>query len=216
MKIYTIGRDASSKITFTDDLISRQHAILRVHNTGKMEIIDKSANGTFINNIRIASNVPVPVRRSDIVSFARARQLDWTMVDNPLTVYRNILFGAVGFVLIILACVLIPRACDESSNDEFEETGTELKKQSVNPSNGGGVAKSDDDQNGNNATENPKDTTKGKSSSWVNEAIRKASSQGSSKKESHSSSKESSKEPKVKDSKKKEKETPEETSGFVL
>ena len=197
MKIYTIGRDASSKITFTDDMISRQHAILRVHDTGKMEIIDKSANGTFINNVRIASNVPVPVKRSDIVSFAKTRQLDWTMVDNPLSKYWKILIAALAVLAIIIALILIPKACD-SSESIVDEEGTPTKTDAAK------AATSDKDKAkvDSSSQQSAKDTTKNKSAKWVNEEIRRRTAKPSHKADSKPQPKENKKqEPKVKDTK---------------
>ena len=49
MKVITIGRDPECNIVLDDNLISRRHAVLRLHGTGKIEIIDYSSNGTFID-----------------------------------------------------------------------------------------------------------------------------------------------------------------------
>ena len=79
MKIYSIGRDINCNIVIDDntDVISRRHATLNVSSSGKMTIVDQSHNGTYVNGIRIASNVPVPVTRKDNVSFAHVARLDW-------------------------------------------------------------------------------------------------------------------------------------------
>lgn len=79
-KAYTIGRDTQCDIIINDqtDVISRVHAILRIRGRKKMTITDQSCNGTYINGIRIASNVEVPVTRKDVISFAHIRELDWS------------------------------------------------------------------------------------------------------------------------------------------
>ena len=82
MKTYSIGRELGCDIVINDstDVVSRRHAILNVTPTGSMTIIDQSSNGTYVNGIRINSNVPVPVTRKDIISFAHVAKLDWNMV----------------------------------------------------------------------------------------------------------------------------------------
>ena len=64
MKVYSIGRDLGCDIIIDDntDVISRRHATLSVESSGKMTIMDLSHNGTYVNGIRINSNVPVPER----------------------------------------------------------------------------------------------------------------------------------------------------------
>lgn len=79
-KAYTIGRDTQCDIVINDqtDVISRVHAVLRIRGRKKMTITDQSCNGTYINGIRIASNVEVPITRKDVISFAHIRELDWS------------------------------------------------------------------------------------------------------------------------------------------
>lgn len=52
MKILTIGRDESCNIVLSDSTVSRRHAILKIHATGKMEIISMGQNGTFVNGVK--------------------------------------------------------------------------------------------------------------------------------------------------------------------
>lgn len=82
MKVYSIGREAGCDIVISDgtDVVSRRHAILSVTSSGKMTIVDQSHNGTYVNGIRIAPNVPVPVTRKDNISFAHIARLDWNLV----------------------------------------------------------------------------------------------------------------------------------------
>ena len=77
MKILTIGRDESCNIVLSDSTVSRRHAILKIHATGKMEIISMGQNGTFVNGVKLKSDTAYPVTRKDVVSFAHVRQLDW-------------------------------------------------------------------------------------------------------------------------------------------
>lgn len=104
MKTYSIGREQGCDIVINDntDVISRRHAILNVTSTGKMTIIDQSTNGTYINGIRISSNVPVPVTRKDVVSFAKVSKLDWSRIPASDMIIKYAIMGVVAVALIIL------------------------------------------------------------------------------------------------------------------
>ena len=104
MKTITIGRGDGCQIFIDDDLISRRHAILKISTFGKMEIVDMGKNGTFVNGIRLRPNVPVPVKRKDIISFANVSQLDWKQVPNPGIYYK---WGIIGTISLILILILI-------------------------------------------------------------------------------------------------------------
>ncbi len=115
MKIITIGRGDNNDIILHDDndIISRQHATLRVYDSGKMEIISTGINGTFLNGHPIKPNVPHRVKREDVVSFAHIRQLDWALIPNPLRKYK--LIG--GALLAVAVIALIAYAISSMSND---------------------------------------------------------------------------------------------------
>lgn len=115
MKIITIGRGDNNDIILHDDndIISRQHATLRVYDSGKMEIISTGINGTFLNGHPIKPNVPHRVKREDVVSFAHIRQLDWALVPNPLRKYK--LIG--GALLAVAVIALIAYAISSMTND---------------------------------------------------------------------------------------------------
>lgn len=102
MKVYSIGRENGCNIVINDhtDVISRRHAILNVAPTGKMTIVDQSKNGTYVNGMRIASNVPYPVTRKDSVSFAHVVRLDWNMVPNPFSPLRYAAIGVIALIVI--------------------------------------------------------------------------------------------------------------------
>ena len=98
MKIIKIGRDSSCNIQLEHDMISRHHAILRIHQTGKIELISMGTNGTKLNGVLIRPNVVYKVKRSDMISFAGKHQLDWGMIPDPLKKYRII-----GIALLVCA-----------------------------------------------------------------------------------------------------------------
>lgn len=100
MKTITIGRGPENMVTLSDPKISRRHAILRCYPSGKMEIVDLSQNGTFVNGIRIAGNKPFPVSRKDIIDIAHVEKLEWNAIPNP---YRAIKIS----VISTIACIVI-------------------------------------------------------------------------------------------------------------
>lgn len=81
-KIYTIGRDEGCDIVIPDatDIISRLHATIRIEPNGKIYLTDQSRNGTYINGMKMSSNVETPVSRKDVVSLAHIYELDWSLV----------------------------------------------------------------------------------------------------------------------------------------
>lgn len=118
MKSYSVGRDPSCNIVLYDntDVVSRRHAIINVAPSGKITITDMSSNGTYVNGIRIASNVPVPVTRKDNVSFAHVAKLDWNQVPRELGWLRY-LIGAIAALLLVCIAVLVFRYCDRAKQD---------------------------------------------------------------------------------------------------
>lgn len=101
-KIYTIGRDEGCDIVIPDstDVISRLHATIRVESNDKIYLIDQSRNGTYINGMKMSSNVEIPVSRKDVISFAHIYNLDWSLVPKHK---RNILKG----VLVVTISLII-------------------------------------------------------------------------------------------------------------
>ena len=102
-KVYYIGRDESSDIVLQDDsnIISRTHAILIVGRRGRYTISDQSKNGTYVNGIRIASGVEVPVSRTDIISFAHLIELDWSLIPNTRKRGRIIVLSIISGLILI-------------------------------------------------------------------------------------------------------------------
>ena len=75
MKTITIGRGEGCNINIDDEMMSRRHAIIKIPTFGGMEIVDMSKNGTSVNGVRLRPNVPFPVSRKDVVTFADVAQL---------------------------------------------------------------------------------------------------------------------------------------------
>lgn len=102
-KIYTIGRDEGCDIVIPDttDVISRLHATLRIEPGDKIFLIDQSLNGTYVNGMKMSSNVEIPISRNDVVSFAHIYNLDWSLVPKR----RNRLIKI--FVILLLAFLVI-------------------------------------------------------------------------------------------------------------
>ena len=88
MKTIKIGRDASCNIILDHEMISRHHAILRIYPTGKIEFISMGTNGTKLNGALMKPDVVYTIKRSDMISFPGNKQLDWSLIHNPLKKYR--------------------------------------------------------------------------------------------------------------------------------
>lgn len=102
-KIYTIGRDESCDIVIPDttDIISRLHATIRIESNGKIFLMDQSRNGTYVNGMKMSSNVEIPVSRKDVVSFAHIYNLDWTLVPkHGGNLLKNVLITLLGLVMV--------------------------------------------------------------------------------------------------------------------
>lgn len=122
MKIITIGRETNNDIVIDDPKISRRHAVLRIHPFGKTEIVDYSMNGTSINGVKIAKEVPTRVKRSDSVSFAGIKNLDWERI--PRYGRRNMFItaGICGLAMIAaMVLILIGVNRGEKTQDNSSE-----------------------------------------------------------------------------------------------
>ena len=137
MKALSIGREQGCDIVINDstDVISRRHAILNISSSGKITIVDQSRNGTYVNGIRISQNVPVPVTRKDIISFAHVAKLDWNAVPKSNSTMSYIIMGIVG--VLVIACGLFAYQYmkpDDSDSNKGEVTVTDTianKKEEV-------------------------------------------------------------------------------------
>lgn len=101
-KIYTIGRDEGCDIVVPDstDIISRLHATIRIESNDRIYITDQSRNGTYVNGMKMSSNVEIPVSRKDVVSFAHIYNLDWDLIPKQKG-------GVVKTVLIVFSCLAV-------------------------------------------------------------------------------------------------------------
>jgi len=140
MKVITIGRDPECNIVLDDNLISRRHAVLRLHGTGKIEIIDYSSNGTFINGTRIVSNTPLKIHRKDAVSFAHAKTLDWSQIPDPSRKPRIIiLIVFIASVLVTIAGIVVSHL-SASKSDSGASQDIEVYENTEQPAQGNGNA----------------------------------------------------------------------------
>lgn len=123
----TIGRDESCNILVQDpsNLVSRHHATLMISKTGKMTITDSSTNGTYINGIKISSNVPVPVTRKDVVSFAHVSELNWQQVPKGETT-KIALTAALSLVILACAALLIKALIQQPKDNPSHKDSTTL------------------------------------------------------------------------------------------
>ena len=128
MKTITIGRSDRCNIVIDDNRVSRQHALLRIYPLGKMEIVDQSQNGTWVNGVRIKSGRPFPIKRKDVVNFAGASQLNWSMVPNPMKCVWYAVWAALAVLAVIIAVLALSRC---QSEDPLPMGGGEV--QSVRP-----------------------------------------------------------------------------------
>ena len=101
-KIYTIGRGEGCDIVIPDntDVISRLHATIRVESNDKIFLTDQSRNGTYVNGMKMSSNVEIPVSRKDVVSFAHIYNLDWSLVPKQKSYVKIV--GVILFLAILV------------------------------------------------------------------------------------------------------------------
>jgi len=59
----SIGRDADNDISVPDTRVSRGHALVEVDPTGQWKWIDRSANGTFVEGVRVGEMVGTSTTR---------------------------------------------------------------------------------------------------------------------------------------------------------
>lgn len=107
MKVVSIGRGTDCQVVLDEPTISRRHAILKIYPWGKMELVDMGQNGTFVNGVKLSSNVPYPVTRKDVISFAHVRQLDWNLIPDPLRYFRWATWAVLGTALLIGGFIFI-------------------------------------------------------------------------------------------------------------
>ncbi|MDR1645997.1 MAG: FHA domain-containing protein [Tannerellaceae bacterium] len=98
--LYGIGSHLNNRIQINDPsyLVSRFHATLKIDPKGKMYINDHSANGTFVDGIRIPANQDYPVKRKNKIKFANTQPLEWKLIKGK----PRISFAKAATVLLIV------------------------------------------------------------------------------------------------------------------
>lgn len=135
MKTITIGRGDGCNIYIDDESMSRRHAIIKIPTFGEMEIVDMSKNGTSVNGIRLRPNVPFPVSRKDVVTFADVAQLDWAKVPDPLKYYKLGALIVGGLIVLLLAIFLVKNLFSDSTPEQQPvKPAIEQVEKSVPPS----------------------------------------------------------------------------------
>lgn len=102
-KIYTIGREEGCDIVIPDnsDVISRLHATIRIESEDKIYLTDQSRNGTYVNGMKISSNVEVPVSRKDVISLAHIVDFDWSLIPKQRPKYLKMAIIMVPLIIIV-------------------------------------------------------------------------------------------------------------------
>ena len=188
MKTITIGRESSCTICINDERISRRHALIKIHDTGKMEIVDLSSNGTYVNGIKLAKNVPFPVTRKNSVVFAHARQLDWNDVPDPMRMIKIVLLSLLGLIVMVFIIIFSVKACNKvpeykgaassSGGVKTEVSASSSSNEGVSPTESSPTKPSDQERDviqpetEKTSEAQPRDTTKN-GTSWYNREIQK-------------------------------------------
>ena len=168
-KIYTIGREENCDIVIPDntDVISRLHATIRVEPNNKMFLIDQSRNGTYINGMKMTSNVEIPITRKDVVSFAHIHELDWSLIPKPEKNWTKLILIALACVVTIIgialaAITLLDKPDNRNKSDGNAAVADTVDKDSTSTDEGIGLeaedAITDAAQMQNDTTENKKDS----------------------------------------------------------
>lgn len=91
MKTFSIGRNSDNDIVIDDNslLVSRYHATLRMYDDGSMTICDNSANGTYVNGVKVVKGVETAVRSGDEILFSKEVRFNWSWVDGNSTTFAG-------------------------------------------------------------------------------------------------------------------------------
>lgn len=129
-KIYTIGRDEGCDIVIPDntDVISRLHATIRVEANDKIFLTDQSRNGTYVNGMKMSSNVEVPISRKDVVSFAHIHNLDWSLVPKQKNSKLKMVTIIIPILVIIgIVCYFIWSTKKQALPDSLQSVPVEIE-----------------------------------------------------------------------------------------
>lgn len=124
MKVITIGRDRTQDICYDNEMISRKHAILRIYNNGRMEIVSLGQNGTFVNGNLCKPNTNYPLKRNDVVSFAHVCELEWSEIPDPLRWLKitSLVVGILAVIAVALSLTYkyLPIGDKDATEEEIE------------------------------------------------------------------------------------------------
>lgn len=115
MKTVTIGRSSECDISIEHDLISRKHAIIKLYPWGKIEIVDMGRNGTSVNGVKLHPNSPRKIKRSDVVTFAGVKTLDWNAVPYEGRLLR---WGIVLALLLVIVIAIFSFVISKQSSED--------------------------------------------------------------------------------------------------
>lgn len=164
MKVLSIGRDAGCSICCDNPMISRRHALIKVYPNGKIELISFGKNGTYVNGILCKQNVPYPIKRKDVVSFAHVSELDWALVPNPLGWVRYAIIGLISIVVLVVISVVGVKIYELYDTPENNLDGMENMSPTESPKKDKGENEGDKQEDKDNSTfKDPKDKKKNKS-----------------------------------------------------
>lgn len=98
--IYGIGSHFNNEFQISGQTVSRYHATVKQTRDGKMYIIDHSKNGTTVDGIKIPSNNPYRIKRSNAVACGGV-PVDLSRLPWPGDVWKHVL-GAAAAIIILL------------------------------------------------------------------------------------------------------------------
>lgn len=140
MKVITIGRDPNCNVVINDPQISRRHAILRISDLGKIEVVDMSSNGTSVNGNPLRKNVPYHISRKDQVTFAGVSKLNWEDIPNPIRLYKWIGIALAGLIALTIIILMLVNSIGSEDNEEpiqpqttIEQTDADKPNTSASP-----------------------------------------------------------------------------------
>ena len=117
MKIISIGSSKGCNIHIDSEDISKRHALIYLSSTGKLQLVDTSENGTYINGVRVKSHLMTPVHRKDRITFANGHQLDWKKIPNPSRKIRMaVVCVAASICLLSVAYLFIQNRSADQGN----------------------------------------------------------------------------------------------------
>lgn len=148
MKIISIGRNPYCNIVYSDNTVSRRHAVIQVYPLGSYMIVNYGQNGTMVNGLRITDNIPSPLKRGDSVLFGTTSYLDWSRIPDPLKPIRTALWVVLALILAGALTFGIVKLVDHFSVPaQQEQTGTtESEEEAKNKKEETSGEKADDDK----------------------------------------------------------------------